>query len=226
MILKKLICTLLCLSFLAQTSPSTTDQKVYKCGDGDKKRVALTFDDGPHPTLTPAILSILEKYSARATFFVIGKNAAEHPNILRRIINDGHEIGNHTYSHPHISDLSYKELCRELSLGKEKIYEITQCSTNLFRPPEGFCSRDVGSAAEKIGCNIILWTVDTKDWRSPPTEDIVNEVKRSLRPGAIILFHDYVYKNSHTPEALEILIPYILGKGYSIVTVSELLELG
>lgn len=222
---KRLCILVLCASFVFSYALHGYANEVYKCGSGDKKRVALTFDDGPHPSLTNKILDILDAYSLKATFFVIGKNAAEHPEILKRMILSGHEIGNHTYSHPHLSTLSYKELLEEITLGKDLITSITHKPIRLFRPPEGVCSAAVGKAANKNGECVVLWTIDTRDWCSPPTEDIVNSVMKNLSPGAIILFHDYVYENSNTPEALEILIPKILQEGYEIVSVSELLEL-
>ena len=198
---------------------------IYKCGNTKEKRVALTFDDGPHPEYTPEIMDILEEYSVSATFFVVGKNAVEYPNVVKREIAMGCEVGNHTYTHPNIRESDERELEREIAYGEESLCAITGEKPRLFRPPGGVCTKSARKISGELGYSIILWTIDTRDWEKPSKEKIINQVKTELRPGAIILFHDYIYGNSPTPEALRQIIPYLLSEGYEIVTVSELLGL-
>lgn len=227
--MKKLLSVFLCLSCLFVFLKSqllelpTWGNSIYHCGGDEKRQIALTFDDGPHPEYTPEILSILEEYGVSATFFVIGENVRQYPELVKKESDMGNEIGNHTFSHPCISKTSFGDLLQEAELVDGEVLEITGTAPKIFRPPGGVCDKTVGLVAKEKNYSVILWTVDTKDWQSPKTEDIVSNVKKHLRPGAIILFHDYIWGKSPTPEALRILIPYIINEGYEIVTVSELL---
>ncbi len=221
----RIISLVLCTASIVCGNTGHDSELIYKCGGTDKKRIALTFDDGPHPQHTREIISILEDYGVKATFFVIGKNAEEYPDIVKKEAENGYEIGNHTYTHPKIPKISPLSLENEIEKGEDALFKITGERPAIFRPPGGFCNKDVGNVALKKNYSIILWTVDTRDWEIPSTEKIVATVKKNIRPGAIILFHDYVFGESNTPEALRIIVPYILSEGYEIVTVSELLEL-
>lgn len=189
------------------------------------KKVAITFDDGPHGQYTPEILDILDYYKIPATFFVIGTNADKYPEIVKREITSGHEIGSHTYYHRHISSMNIEELKDDLELNEQKIMELTGVRPTLFRPPEGICNDSVKSAAREMGYSIIMWTVDTNDWQALPAKKIVQCVKKNVSADSIILFHDYVSGDSGTPEALNEIIPYLLDSGYVFVTVSQLLNL-
>ena len=190
----------------------------------DEKVVALTFDDGPHPTLTREILCTLEKYDARATFFIVGENAKNYPDVLRMALDAGHEIGNHTYSHKTLGGCSARDIEREISEAEDEILSVCGTRTRVLRPPEGRCSAEAADVAETLGYTVILWNIDTRDWAHKSTADIVANIKKNLRPGSIILFHDYVSGVSHTGEALGIILPFLQSEGYSFVTVSELLE--
>ena len=198
------------------------EHHVYACGDSAGKRVALTFDDGPHPVYTDRILKILDDYGVRATFFVIGQNAGLYPEVLDRIAAAGHEIGCHTYTHPHLAGLSEAALTAEIEKTL-RVLDSHGIKASRFRPPEGYCGKTVISAAGKTGLDVILWSVDTSDWRCPGVNAIVKTVKTTLDGGGIILMHDYVSGKSGTPEALEILLPWLLSEGYEPVTVGELL---
>ena len=189
-----------------------------------KKVIALTFDDGPHPEQTPKVLDVLEKYGAKGTFFVIGKNIAGNEAVVRRILDDGHEIGNHTYTHP-LRSGSSDALLEEAAKTTELLESTFDYSPVLFRPPGGNIS---GSMIESIcasGYKCVLWSwrMDTRDWASPPVESVVQTVLRDVKFGDIILFHDNVYGTSPTAEALEIILPELIERGYSFVTVSELI---
>lgn len=191
----------------------------------DEKVIALTFDDGPHPTITAEILDILDKYDARATFFVIGENAKNYPDVLRMISSRGHEIGNHTYTHKSVRKKNVGEIIDEIELAEEAILSVCDAKTKVFRPPEGCFTKNVAEAAAKLGYSVILWSVDTRDWAHCDAATITENIKNNIRPGGVILFHDYVSGESYTKNALEIILPYLGSLGYRFVTVSELIGL-
>lgn len=193
-------------------------------GYGDTKKIAITFDDGPHKEYTPKILDILKKHDVRGTFFIIGTNADQYPEIVKRTVSEGHEIGSHTYYHRHISAMDENELKEDLEKNEQSLLALTGEKPTLFRPPEGVCNDKVKNTAKEMGYSIIMWTVDTSDWQGIDSARIVGTVKKKVNPGAIILFHDYVSGRSGTPEALEKLIPFLKSEGYTFVTVSELLK--
>lgn len=186
------------------------------------KVVALTFDDGPDYRTTPKILRILEEKNVQATFFVIGENVERCPTLLAAELKDGDEIGNHTFSHESLPGLSETGIARELDKAEKVITTVAPRPT-LFRPPRGAYNKKVLTIALAKGYTVVLWSVDTQDWRRPPVSDIVNTVLREVQPGSIILLHDGKYP-SPTPEALPIIIDQLKKEGYRIVTVSELLR--
>lgn len=191
------------------------------------KQIALTFDDGPSKKYTQEILEILKQYNAKATFFVVGKNAKDNPQIILEEYSAGHEIGNHTYSHPNLRGLSPEKVDEEIFKTQEIIKEITGEYPTLFRPPGGYLSNDIVDKIASNNCKTVLWSwrQDTKDWTSPSADTIVNSVLTNLKDGDIILFHDYNSKKSPTPDALRKLLPVLKEKGYEFVTVSELVKI-
>ncbi len=199
--------------------------EVYRSVRTDRRVIALTFDDGPHPIRTPAILGILEKFGVRATFFMIGENIDDYRSAAEQVVKGGHEIGNHTDTHPHLSKTGEKTLQGELLRAEEKIRALTGETPLVFRPPEGSCPTGLGALAAARGYSVILWTVDTRDWAGVSADEIERTVMKNVREGAILLFHDYTSGKSHTVEALRRIIPSLIEKGYSFVTVSELLAL-
>lgn len=193
-----------------------------------KKCVALTFDDGPHPTYTPEILDILDKYDAKATFFVIGQNAEQYPDIVLDAYSRGHEIGNHTYSHPDLKKISVEKLMEEIQKTQDVITEITGETPRLFRPPGGYVSNPIVEELMNLDCNAVLWSwrQDTRDWACPSVDCVVSGVLKNLKDGDIILFHDYnAGKKSPTPQALDHILKTLSQDGYRFVTVSELNEI-
>ena len=197
--------------------------QVFYSGDGREKVIALTFDDGPHKYRTPEILDILKKYNVRATFFVVGEMAEASPDIIRRELAEGHEIGNHTFSHSKMRKMTPASLKNEIEKTEEAIFEISEYRPKLFRPPEGWCSDTIAKAAGALDYNIILWNIDTLDWAHNRVDKICTNIIENHKPGSIVLFHDYISGKSPTPEALENIIPKLLDEGYRFVTVSELL---
>lgn len=189
-------------------------------------RVALTFDDGPHPEYTVEILDILAEYGVKATFFVIGKNAETYPGIVERIIAEGHEVGNHTWSHSAVAELTDGELADEITRTENYLRNSFGYVPVLFRPPGGGRYARAAEVAEKLGYDYVLWSwrTDSRDWSCPGSEVISNTVISNTSGGDIVLLHDYASPVSQTPEALRKIIPALLEKGYGFVTVSELLS--
>ena len=223
----RVLCLLLCAVCLC--AAVSADDPV-KMGQSDPEspnpRVAITFDDGPHPVYTPEILALLEQYGVRATFFVIGQNVQTHPDLVKQEIAAGHEVGNHTLSHPNLHSISSDDLIKQLRQTDDIIYTLTQTHPTLFRPPTGLCTSAVRQAASRMHYDLILWSVDTRDWSKKTSLDhIISEVKNNVRDGSIILFHDFTVRNDHaTVRALEVILPYLKEQGYRFVTVSELLD--
>ncbi len=193
---------------------------IYR-GSGENT-VALTFDDGPDEKKTDRILEILDRYNVKATFFMIGKNAELHPDIAARVIAAGHEVGNHTYSHVFLSGMSVDEIRAEFSRAADAIFTVSECKSHFLRPPGGIYDENVISAAKSDDHVIALWSIDTLDWCHRSRDEIVREVLDNVRGGDIILMHDYVCGESHTAEALEIIIPTLQKRGYEFVTLSDM----
>ncbi len=216
----------LLMAFMSFFQGVATPKIVYKhAGNTEgKKRIALTFDDGPHPKYTPQILDILAEYSVEATFFSVGTNAETYPHIIRRIHEEGHELGNHTYKHPHTADMSATELQADIIKCSRVLEKITGDEIQLFRPPEGVCSKEIKSFCDEMGYTIVMWSVDTRDWAHPTVGEIYRNVKCNTGAGSIILMHDFIGKKSPTPDALRQIIPMLQEAGYEFVTVSRLLE--
>lgn len=205
-----------------------TYSHVFIDGTKEFKVIALTFDDGPHPRFTPQILDILEEFNAKATFFLLGKHVKHYANVVNQIVEAGHEIGNHTYSHIDITRSSYEKIKKEFEDTQAIIYEASGVIPKIFRPPYGFLNNSIAEITYEAGCKIILWTPnqDPMDWNSPGKEVIVKHILNHIDNGNIILLHDYVIEqNNQTIEALRSLLPELTKQGYRFVTVSELIEL-
>ncbi len=204
--------------------PSVALEPIHRHVCTESKKIALTFDDGPHPVLTPRILAILKKYQVRATFFMIGENVDYYADAARAVAADGHEIGNHTDTHNRLSKLCAKDQLLEISRCEKKIEKTCQIHPVLFRPPEGIVTSSVSHALDAGGYTMILWSIDTRDWECKDAKKIAARVLKQVQPGDIILMHDFIGKGSRTPEALEIVLPKLLAQGYEFVTISELLS--
>ena len=189
--------------------------QVVRRGPGGSKRVALTFDDGPS-TYTRQVLSILRKKKAKGTFFVIGSAVASNPSTARKIVAQGHEIANHSYSHP-VLPSGY-----ELRRANRAIREATRFKPCLFRPPYGAIDGRLAGDAGAQKMKSILWDVDTNDWRTPGSGSIYSSIT-SAGPGSIVLMHDGGGYRSQTVAALGPAISNLKRRGYRLVTVSKLL---
>lgn len=219
--LKQILFVILSVLFLL---PISANAKVLKKADTDKKRIALTFDDGPSKSNTVAILNVLKEYEIQATFFVIGENAEKDPDRIRSIFDAGHEIGNHTYSHIYISKVPESTLRNEIEKTENILMKITGERPHVFRPPGGFYNDASLAVLDSLGYKCVLWSVDTRDWSMPKSDTVATQVQESATKGDIILFHDLEDKRLPTVEALKRIIPYLIENGYEFVTVSELFE--
>lgn len=197
---------------------------IFHSEDCHDKTIALTFDDGPHPRYSKQILDILDKYGVKATFFFVGQNIEYYPDAARAVVDAGHEIGNHTYTHNRVKRMTEDEILSEMTRCDDMIYSLGECQTVLFRPPEGAFGEAVEKSAEMLGYSVILWSIDTRDWAHSTPKEIFKNVTQNIDSGDIILMHDYVSYDSPTPEALELIIPELQKMGYKFVTVSELIN--
>lgn len=197
-------------------------------GSRHKQQVALTFDDAPDPRFTPAILDILAKYNVQATFFVVGTRAAKHPAIVKRMQDEGHVIGNHSYDHAILSTLSPTHYHKQIWQTDSIIKEIVGYSPRFVRPPYGALLPQQVKWGVSEGFTIVNWDVDSEDWRNNPSSDLVmHNIKKTLQPGSIILQHaggGDGQSLAGTIEALPILIALLHGKGFELVTLPDLLD--
>ena len=183
--------------------------------DINKKMIALTFDDGPNYN-TSKILEILNKYNVRATFFVLGSKINHNEKIIKTMDEYGMEIGNHTYSHKLMTSMSNLDIIKEVEDTSDLIYNIVGKHPNLVRPSYGSFNKKI---KESINMPIIIWNIDTLDWKSHNSNKIVSRVMNKVSDGDIILMHD-IY--SATVKAVDILVPKLISEGYQLVSVSEL----
>jgi len=195
----------------------------------DQPVVALTFDDGPSE-YTAQVLDVLARYDVKATFFLVGLNAERHPDLARRIVSEGHVIGNHTYSHPVWAAIEdSRHVGRELDNGQQAIARAAGVAPTLFRPPHGWRSPWMVRLAHARGYTVVTWSVSPDDWRRPAADVIASRVLQQARPGAIVLLHDGFETRISPPvqnmvEALPAIIEGLQARGYRFVTVPELME--
>lgn len=183
-----------------------------------RKEVALTFDDAPSP-FTKEVLKILDNYGVSATFFLVGSQVEKSPEVARQIVAAGHEIGNHSFSHCWSSDDSVETLVEDIKRAEEAIYRATGQVPLYFRPPGGMVNDKVKEACGQTGYGILLWWVDSRDWLLTE-EEILEKVKKEVKDGAIILFHNL----ATTVEILPQVIEDLRREGYKFVTISQLLR--
>jgi peptidoglycan/xylan/chitin deacetylase (PgdA/CDA1 family) len=189
----------------------------------DGPYIALTFDDGPSATLTPKLLDLLAARHIKATFFVIGENVAEHPEIVARAAREGHEIGNHSWSHPNFGKMSDGGVRRQLQQTDDAIKNATGKRPTLMRPPYGsITTREKRWIHDEFGYDIILWDVDPYDWKRPGPAVVRARILKETRPGSIVLSHDI---HPGTIEAMPSTFDELEAKGFKFVTVSELIRM-
>ncbi|WP_211320666.1 polysaccharide deacetylase family protein [Pseudogracilibacillus auburnensis] len=194
-------------------------------GSPSTNQVALTFDDGPDIRFTPQVLDVLAKHDVKATFFLIGARAKEHNEITKRIHDEGHVIGNHTYWHPNLPKEGLGRLHWELTQTEQVIEDITGIKPRLFRSPYGALNEEMIKMLEEKGNTVIGWNVDSLDWKQPGEDVVADNVLSNVGFGSIILMHDggdWTMDLSGTAQALDKIITKLKNDGTEFVTVPEL----
>ena len=199
----------------------------------DRKKIALTFDDGPSPIWTPLILDELKKANVKATFFMIGYHVKKYPEVARRVAREGHTIGNHGYAHTVILYYTLAEIEEEIKYTELVIKEITGETTQYYRPPKAWMTQEIKEKIKSMGYEVILWSLNSKDWVMFNHQYLVRRLLKRVRNGDIILFHDSgsVFSaegggRSQTVLAVALLVKELRAKGYEFVSIDEILKEG
>ncbi|HEX8515860.1 MAG TPA: polysaccharide deacetylase family protein [Bacteroidia bacterium] len=197
--------------------------KAYSNGATSEKIIALTFDDGPNREHTPGILKILREHDVPATFFVIGKNIPGNEELIRKIADEGHLLGNHTYSHSFFIDFKGKRgFIKEISETSDLVYSITGRKMQFFRPPYGVTTPHLAAAARVLGNYVIGWNIRSLDTTNDDAGTIFKRVKEQVKPGAVILFHDTSEK---TAAVLKQTLSFAAENGFKVVSTERLFGL-
>ncbi len=196
----------------------------------DQKRIALTFDDGPSPVWTSKILDELKKAGVKATFFMVGHHVQKYPDIARRVAEEGHTIGNHGYAHSVLLYYTPAEIEEEIKYTEHVIRETTGRTTKIFRPPKAWLSKSIKEKIKSMGYDVVLWSLNSKDWVSFNHRDIVRYLIPRVKNGDILLFHDSgnVFtteggNRNQTVKSISLLARTLQEKGFEFVSVEELI---
>ena len=212
-------------SYLTPNIVSIVNPKIISKGEVKKEKVvALTFDDGPDPIYTKEAIKILKRYDVKATFFVVGEMVERYPNIVKEQSRLGHEIENHTYTHPNLEKVDGIETIKEIINAQESIEKITLRKPVFFRPPKGLFNKETADIVEIYGYKTVLWSVCVEHKASVTPQKMAQRVISKARPGLIILAHDGRLDRSKTIKALPIIIQGYKKLGYKFVTLEELLN--
>ena len=208
--------------FLKNTLAGVAVLSISSCVPGGFKRkkteslppaIALGFDDGPSD-VTPDVLDILKKNGVHASFFVLGRKVQAHAATIRRMVEEGHDVGNHSWDHPHLSEISLDEALKQMHDCDVALEEVLGYKPTLGRPP-------YGSTRDDLGYPMIVWNLDPKDWRDHDAELVAQRILEDVTPGALGILHD-VYPT--TAQAVDIFLPKLLKSGYKVLSVSELFD--
>jgi len=191
---------------------------IYSVGT-DEKKVAITFDAAWGSDSTAAILDLLDQYHAKSTFFLVGYWVDSNPDMVIEIVARGHEIGNHSNTHAHMSKLSQQDILAELANDNQKINALVDQEIFLFRPPYGEWDENLVSVAREAGFEVIQWDVDSLDWKGLSADEILQRVKQRIQNGSIVLFHN---NSDHILDGLEAVLKKLSSDGYEFVRVSDL----
>lgn len=193
-------------------------------GNTSLPEIALTFDDGPNPLYTTQILSILQHYGVKATFFCTGKHVQQYPELVKQEYRQGNLVENHSWSHPYMPSLSEQSLIWQLSTTSNSIERVTGERPTLFRPPYGAFNASVLKVANSFGLSTFIWNTDAEDWSMPGTNTIITRVLNRVGNGSIVLMHDGGGDRSQTVAALPTIIEWLQGHGYSFITLKQLVH--
>lgn len=214
------LCAGIVAATLAEMVPG--DSQVIKKVTTGQKVMALTFDDGPDPLTTQELLKVLRNKNVKATFFILGSQAEKYPALLAAIVADGHEIGNHGYSHLFLQKLGSTEFLNDVRRAETVIAPIAGHPV-LFRPPGGGYNDALLGDLSRLGYSTILWSIDPRDWEGGQADRTVSLVTKAAAPGSIVLLHEGGWAKG-TPQAVAVIIDRLRAEGYSLVTVGELLQ--
>ena len=203
--------------------PPAGARNSYSSVQTDQMVLAMTFDDGPHPSLTPKLLDILKQRNIKATFYVVGKNAKAYRQIIRRILEEGHEIGNHTWTHASLTSRSDDQIRSELKMSEDALVAAAGYRPHTIRPPYGATNARIKQMLySEFGYSTIMWSVDPQDWRRPGVSVVTSRLVNGAHKGAILLAHDI---HPPTIQAMPSTFDQLLAKGYQFVTVSQLMNI-
>src|SRR5699024_2034795 len=186
----------------------------------DKKYIALTFDDGPEEGSTEQILDTLQQYDADATFFMLGEKAQENPGLAKRVADEGHEVANHSITHPDLANLDQNQVRNEMLDSQRQIEEATGTKPNLFRPPYGSRSDSVDTVANETDQQLVFWDIDTMDWKNQDPQEMGEIIEEQVHPGSVILMHD-IHQTS--ADAVPEILATLKSQGYEFVKVSDVI---
>jgi len=201
--------------------PEGTKVEFITSGPPDGNRIALTFDDGPTPGVTDLILDELQKRKLHATFFMIGQRVATTPDLARRVLAGGHEVGNHTFTHPNLTTLADHAIDAEIQKTQDIMDKMLNHRPAWFRPPYGALHQNQAAMLARRGLGIVLWSVDSKDWSQPGEAKIVGTVLAETKPGSIILCHDL---HRQTADGVGAILDGLLERGFTFATLSALMR--
>lgn len=211
--------------FIFAVTPEFQGKTLYEVAlDDSNKAIALTFDDGPWPIYTEQVLDILKQNDIKATFFLIGQHLENYPEIAQKVVESGHALGNHTWSH-HYHPVPREVAAKEIEDTNALIHEVTGFKTEWFRPPGGVLTNGLNDYALSQNYAVAMWSSDAREYFFFSSETLVNNVLNSAKPGGIVLLHDGGGDRSATVKALPIIIAKLKEQGYKFVTLPELLEL-
>lgn len=200
------------------------DKLIHSVDTDGKKLVALSFDDGPDPLYTPGVIEILKSYQVKATFFLVGESVEAHPGLVKREIEEGHEIENHTYSHPDLRNESELKTEEEILKTGQLLEDLSGIKSYYFRPPRRLYRKETTEIAERNGYKTVLWTICVENSKAKTPEKMAKRVINAARPGMIILAHDGRLDRSSTLKALPMIIEGLQEQGYEFVTLDKLIN--
>jgi len=222
--LKKIALLGLCI-FTVQVMASTYSSEPIRHVKTTQKVVALTFDDGPEAPYTQKMLDVLKKHNVKATFYMLGGNAKAYPQLVKEVIQDGHDIGNHTWSHSMMKNKSVEAMKKDIQSVDTVLRNLGYQKEITFRAPHGVTSPNLKIALSQLNKRMVLFTFLAQDWTKISAQNIYDNVMKQMKPGLIIVLHDGGKRRDNTVKATEMLIETLEKQGYKFVTVSELLKL-
>lgn len=213
--------TALAVTFAPSSSLHAEERKLpIYCVDKQDKVVSISFDAAWGNEQTPVLLDILKNKDVKATFFLVGFWAEKYPESVKQIADAGHDVGNHSNTHPHLPKMEKLKISEQIEECNKKIESAGAPRPTLFRPPYGDYNNDVVEATNELNMHCIQWDVDSLDWKDPSPDDMVKRIKSKIKPGSIILMHNGA---KNTPEALPKIIDTIKSEGYQIVPISQII---